>query len=83
MKGYRTTEEENILVTADGLSHFDNLQTLYRFAKNVIGFNEEDSLKYIKEKLTKDYMELIDEVKPIIENKYRTIINARSIKEII
>ena len=80
---FRTTEEERILVTSDGLSHFDNINTLYRFSKNVLKLNEEESLNYIKEKLSKDYEELIDEVKPIIEDKYMKIMNSENINEII
>ena len=37
---YRTTEEEKILVNADGLSHFDSIHNLYNLAHNVMELND-------------------------------------------
>ncbi len=48
---YRTTEEEMILVDADGLSHFDSIDSLYSLAHNVMKLNNNDALVFIKEKL--------------------------------
>jgi len=52
-KEYRTTLEEQILVDADAMAHFDCIKSLYSLAHNVMGLNEKDSLSYIKEKLTR------------------------------
>ena len=51
---FRTTEEEQILVNADGLSHFDSISNLYSLAHNVMELNDEDTIKFIQDKLTKD-----------------------------
>lgn len=48
---FRTTEEERILVDADGLSHFDLVNNLYSLAHNVMELNDEDTLSFIKGKL--------------------------------
>lgn len=81
-KDFRTTKEEEILVTADGLSHFDSINNLYSLAYNVIGLNEFDSIKFVQEKLTKDYEEIPDNIKPLIEEKYRQIMSAQSISDL-
>ena len=73
-KEYRTILEEQILVDADAMAHFDCIDSLYSLAHNVMALNEEDSLKYVKEKLTKDYNEISDDVKKYVMNKYKKII---------
>ena len=45
--------------------------------------NDEDSLQFIKDKLTKDYKEISSELKPIIQGKYNIVINSKDINEII
>ena len=80
---YRTTEEERILVDADGLSHFDSYKSLYSLAHRVMGLNDEDSLKFIQDKLTKDYNELSDELKYLVSDIYSDIMKAGSVREII
>ena len=80
---YRTTEEEQILVDADGLSHFDSYKSLYSLAHKVMGLNDEDSLKFIQDKLTKDYNELSDELKYLVSDIYSNIMMAGSIREIM
>ncbi|MCR5119330.1 MAG: HD domain-containing protein [Lachnospiraceae bacterium] len=80
---YRTTEEERILVDADGLSHFDSYKSLYSLAHKVMGLNDEESLKYIKDKLTRDYNELSDELKPLVNDIYSSVMKAESIREIL
>ncbi len=81
--GYRTTEEEQILVDADGLSHFDAYKSLYSLAHKVMGLNDEESLKFIQDKLTKDHNELSDELKYLVSDKYSNIMKAGSIREIM
>lgn len=80
---YRTTEEEKILVNADGLSHFDSIKNLYSLAHNVMELNDEDTIKFIQDKLTRDYNEISDELKYLIQNKYDSVMNATSIAEIL
>ena len=80
---YRTTEEEKILVDADGLSHFDSISNLYNLAHNVMDLNDEDTIKFIQDKLTRDYNEISDELKYLVKDKYDKVINAESIKEIL
>ena len=80
---YRTTEEEKILVNADGLSHFDSINNLYSLAHNVLELNDEETIKFIQDKLTRDYNEISDELKYLIQNKYDSVMNATSIAEIL
>lgn len=79
---FRTTEEERILVDADGLSHFDSINNLYNLAHNVMELNDEDTLKFIQDKLTRDYNEISDNLKYLIEDKYNRIMNITSINDI-
>lgn len=44
----RTTEEERILVDADGLSHFDSINNLYSLAHNVVELNDEETINLEK-----------------------------------
>ncbi len=80
---YRTTEEERILVDADGLSHFDAYKSLYSLAHIVMGLNDEESLEFIKDKLTRDYNELSDELRPLINDIYSSVMKAGTIGEIL
>lgn len=79
---FRSTEEEQILVDADCLSHFDSIKSIYSLASKVIGLDDNTSLQYIKDKLTRDYNELSDNIKYLIEDKYFKIMNANDISVI-
>ena len=57
------------------MAHFDCINSLYSLAHNVMGMNEEESLNFVKEKLTKDYNEISDDVKKYVSDKYNKIIN--------
>lgn len=76
-KEYRTTLEEQILVDADAMAHFDCIDSLYSLASNVIGLNEEESISFVQEKLTKDYNEISDDVKKFVADKYKKIMNIK------
>ena len=52
-------------------------------AHRVMGLNDEDSLKFIQDKLTKDYNELSDEPKYLVSDIYSDIMKAGSVREII
>ena len=80
---FRTTQEEKILVDADGLSHFDSINNLYNLAHNVMELNDDDTLKFIQDKLTRDYTEISDELKYLIDDKYNNVMTAKSINDII
>ena len=80
---YRTTLEEIILVDADGLSHFDSINSLYNLAHNVMELNDDDTLKFIQDKLTKDYKEISDDLKYLIDEKYKEIMAETNINNII
>lgn len=80
---YRTTEEEKILVDADGLSHFDSINNLYSLAHKVMELNDEESIRFIQDKLTKDYNEISEELKYLINDKYKKVMNAEKIEEIL
>ncbi|MBR2750111.1 MAG: HD domain-containing protein [Clostridiales bacterium] len=74
---YRSTEEEQILVDADGLSHFDVVKTLYSLPSKVMGLNEEDSVRFVQDKLTGDYNELSDDLKYLVKEKYDRIMASK------
>jgi len=80
---YRTTEEEKLLVDADGLSHFDSINNLYNLAHNVMELSDEGTVKFIQDKLTKDYNEISNELKYLINDKYNRVMNATTIAEIL
>lgn len=80
---FRTTEEERILVDADGLSHFDSINNLYSLAHNVMELNDEDTLNFIKDKLTKDYNEISDNLKYLIQEKYDNVMSANCIDDVL
>ena len=75
-KNYRTTREEEILVNSDCLSHFDSISNLYNLAHNVIGLNDEESIKYVQDKLTRDYYELDDRLRLLIDDKYMSVMSS-------
>lgn len=75
-KNYRTTREEEILVNSDCLSHFDSINNLYNLAHNVIGLNDKESIKYVQDKLTRDYYELNYRLRLLIYDKYMSVMNS-------
>lgn len=79
---YRSTEEEQILVDADGLSHFDDVKTLYSLPSKVMGLSEEDSVRFVQDKLTGDYNELSDNLKYLVKDKYDRIMAAKCADDI-
>lgn len=74
---YRTTEEEQILVDADGLSHFDAIKKLYSLPSLEMGLSEEDSVRFVQDKLTGDYNELSDDLKSMVKEKYDRVMAAK------
>ena len=80
---FRTTKEERILVDADGLSHFDSINNLYSLAHNVMELNDEDAIKFIQDKLTKDYNEISDDLKYLIQEKYDKVMSIKAIDELL
>lgn len=79
---YRTTEEEIILVDADGLSHFDSISNLYSLAHNVMNLDDEECIKFIQDKLTRDYNEISDNLKYLVEDKYKKIMSIKNIEDL-
>ena len=80
---YRTTLEEELLVCADGLAHIDAYKSFYSLAHKVMGLNDEDSLKFIQDKLTKDYVEIREDLKHLVSDTYAHVMNAKTIQEIL
>ena len=79
---YRSTEEEQILVDADGLSHFDVVKTLYSLPSKVMGLSEEDSVRFVQDKMTGDYNELSDDLKYLVKEKHDRIMAAKCADDI-
>ena len=79
---YRSTEEEQILVDADGLSHFDVVKTLYSLPSKVMGLSEDDSVRFVQDKMTGDYNELSDDLKYLVKDKYDRIMAAKCADDI-
>ena len=44
---------------------------------------DEETLKFIQDKLTRDYNEIRDELKYLINDKYNQVMNAKNIDEIL
>ena len=79
---YRTTPEEKILVDADGLAHFDAYMSLYSLAHKVMGLSDEDSLRFIQDKLTRDYTEISEELKYLVSDIYARVMSAETIRDL-
>ena len=80
---YRTTEEEKVLVDADCLSHFDSIGNLCSLACNVMKLDNADAVLFVQNKLKKDYDEISDDLKYLIQDKYDKVINASKIENLI
>ena len=80
---YRNTVEEQILVDADGLSHFDAINQLYSLARAVMGLSEEDSVRFVQDKLTKDYDELSNNLKYLVKAKYGKVMAAKCADDVL
>lgn len=80
---FRTTEEEKILVDADGLSHFDAIYSLYTLAHDVMELNDDDTMKFIQDKLTRDYNEISDNLKYLVDEKYNKVMSADNITDLL
>ncbi len=80
---YRTTPEEELLECADGLAHFDAYKSLYSLAHKVMGLDDEQSLKFIQDKLTKDYAEIREDLKYLVRDVYARVMEAKTIREIL
>lgn len=81
-KEFRTTEEEQILVDADILSHFDSISSLFSLAHKVMNLNEEDTIKFIQDKLTRDYDEISNNLKYLIDDKYQKVMSLNNIEDL-
>lgn len=81
-KDYRTTKEEQILVDADSLSHFDSIKNLYNLAHNVMELNDDETINFIKDKLTRDYNEISAELKYLVKDKYEKFMSINNINEL-
>ncbi|MBO7505621.1 hypothetical protein J6T66_05925 [bacterium] len=51
-------------------------------AHNVMNLEDNDCLKFIQDKLTKDYNELSCELKSLVKEKYEKIISAKNFIDI-
>ena len=80
-KEFRTTMEEQILVDADGLSHFDSIPSLYSLAHTVMELNDIDALSFIQDKLTNDFNEISDDAKSIVTDIYCAVMHAKIIHD--
>lgn len=81
-KDYRTTKEEQILVDADSLSHFDSIKNLYNLAHDVMELNDDETINFIKDKLTRDYNEISAELKYLVKDKYEKFMSINNINEL-
>ena len=79
---FRTTIEEQMLVDADGLSHFDAIRSIYSLAHKVMELNDADALRFIQDKLMRDYLELSDGAKDLVRAKYAFLMKADTIGDL-
>ena len=75
---YRTTKEEHILVDADGLSHFGTIHNLYAMAYKVMGLSEAEAVRFVQDKLTKDYLEISEDLKDLVRDRYNLVMSAKT-----
>lgn len=80
---FRTTVEEEMLVNADGLSHFDSILSIYSLAHKVMELDEAESVKFVQKKLTGDYFEISDKFKSLVEDKYEKVISAKAFDDLV
>ena len=45
--------------------------------------NDKDTIKFIQDKLTKDYNEISDNLKYLIQEKYNSVMSAKTIDELL
>lgn len=74
--------EEQVMVDAYAMAHFDCVDSLYSLANMVMNLDEKESLEFVKNKLTRDYNEISDSAKKYIEDKYWNIMNSNSYYEV-
>ena len=72
-----------MLACADGLAHFDAYKSLYSLAHKVMGLNDEEALIFIRDKLTRDYSEISDEYKHLVNDIYMRVMEAKNIRDIM
>ena len=65
------------------MAHFDAYMSLYSLAHKVMGLNDEESLKFIQDKLTRDYAEISGELKYLVNDTYTRVMEAKTIREIL
>lgn len=83
MASFRTTKEEQILVDADALAHFDTIESLCFLASKVMGLNDQESLQFIQNKLTKDYQEISPNCRSYVEDQYQRVMHAKKITDLL
>ena len=69
----KNTIEEEIIADADAIAHFDNIPILFYTALRRKNLNMEDSKKWLKKKLEKDYNKLSERTKLELKDKYENI----------
>ncbi len=75
---FRTTKEEHILVDADCLSHFDAIHSLYALAHKVMGLSDAEAVRFVQDKLTKDYLEISEKLKDLVRDRYNLVMSAKT-----
>ena len=48
-----------------------------------MGLNDKDTIKFIQDKLTKNYNEISDDLKYLIQEKYDSVMNIKTIDELL
>lgn len=48
-----------------------------------MGLNDEDALLFIRDKLTRDYYEIGDEYKHLVNDTYMRVMSAKTIRDIL
>jgi len=78
----RETTEAEIIASADGMAHFDNVSSLLQLAFVTHGKGIDEGTKYVLDKLERDWKKLMPEAKEIIKDKYEAIKLALKINEV-
>ncbi|MBR9691836.1 HD domain-containing protein [Candidatus Woesearchaeota archaeon] len=69
----RESVEAECVASADAMSHFDNIPSLFKLGLVIKGKNLDEAQEFVKGKLENSWNKLIPEAKEIIKDKYEAM----------
>lgn len=71
----RLSKEEQIIIDADAISHFDSILSLLYLAYRERNMNIEEGKNFVKSKLERSFRKLSDESKIFYKEKFENVMN--------